>query len=70
MTTGAQFESGKPIAGLLNTMRSTYGYSSSTLNDTGLVSGLAGIAVEYDANGWPIYIGAADNRRAGGASGY
>ena len=54
----------------INSMRSTYGYSSSTLNDTGLVSGLAGIAVEYDANGWPIYIGAADNRRAGGASGY
>lgn len=66
----AQFESGRPIAGLINTMRSTYGYSSSTLNDTGLVSGLAGIAVEYDANGWPIYIGAADKRRAGGASGY
>lgn len=66
----AQFESGRPIAGLINSMRSTYGYSSSTLNDTGLVSGLAGIAVEYDANGWPIYIGAADNRRAGGASGY
>lgn len=66
----AQFESGRPIAGLINSMRSTYGYSSSTLNDTGLVSGLAGIAVEYDANGWPIYFGAADNRRAGGASGY
>lgn len=69
-TSVAQFESGKPIANLIGGMRATYGYSASTLNDTGLVSGLAGIAVEYDVNGWPVYHGAADNRRAGGGAGY
>ena len=66
----AQVESGRPIANLVSIMRSTYGYTSSTFNDTGLISGLAGIAVEYDEFGFPIYHGAADYRRAGGASGY
>ncbi len=69
-TSIAQVESGRPIANLVSIMRSTYGYTSSTFNDTGLVSGLAGIAVEYDSFGFPIYHGAADARRAGGASGY
>ena len=39
----AQFESGRPIVNMINTMRSTYGYNSNTLNDTRLVSGRAGI---------------------------
>lgn len=66
----AQVESGRPIASLVSIMRSNYGYTSATFNDTGLISGLAGIAVEYDEFGFPIYHGAADYRRAGGASGY
>lgn len=66
----AQVESGRPVASLVSLMRGTYGYTSSTFNDTGLISGLAGIAVEYDEFGFPIYHGAADARRAGGASGY
>lgn len=66
----AEFESGKPIAALIPGMRTTYGYSSTTLGATGLTSGLAGIAVDYDVNGFPLYRGAADFRRAGGANGY
>ena len=66
----AEFEADKPIAALIPGMRSTYGYTTSTLSSTGLTSGLAGIAVTYDVNGFPIYRGAADFRRAGGANGY
>ncbi|NUZ04523.1 gamma-glutamyltransferase family protein [Piscinibacter koreensis] len=66
----AQVESGKPIVGLIPGMRSTYGYTTTTLGETGLTSGLAGIAVDYDVNGLPVYRGAADYRRAGGANGY
>jgi gamma-glutamyltranspeptidase/glutathione hydrolase len=66
----AQFESGKPIAGLIPGMRSSFGYSATTLSEIGLTSGLAGIAVGYDVNGFPLLRGAADPRRAGGANGY
>ncbi|MEF7615521.1 gamma-glutamyltransferase [Aquincola sp. MAHUQ-54] len=65
-----QIESGKPAAALVPGMRSTYGYTATTLAPAGLKSGLAGISVEYDANGFPLYRGAADYRRAGGANGY
>lgn len=66
----AEVESGKPIAALISGMRSTYGYSATTLGSTGLTSGLAGISVTHDVNGFPVYRGAADYRRAGGANGY
>jgi gamma-glutamyltranspeptidase len=66
----AEFETGKPIAGLIPGMRTTYGYTSTTLSNTGLTSGLAGIAVGYDGNGFPVYRGAADYRRNGGGAGY
>jgi gamma-glutamyltranspeptidase / glutathione hydrolase len=51
-------------------MRTTYGYTTSTLGNTGLTSGLAGIAVSHDNNGFPVYRGAADYRRNGGGAGY
>lgn len=66
----AQFESGKPIADLIPGMRASYGYTATTLSPTGLTSGLAGIAVSHDANGFPTYHGAADYRRHGGGNGY
>lgn len=66
----AEFESGKPVAGLIDGMRSRYGYTTTTLRDTGLVSGLAGIAVDYDVFGFPTFHGAADPRRAGAGNGY
>ena len=66
----AEFEGGKPIATLIAGMRSRYGYTTTTLSDTGLTSGLAGIEVSYDLNGFPVYRGAADYRRNGGANGY
>jgi gamma-glutamyltranspeptidase/glutathione hydrolase len=64
------FETGKPITGLITGMRSSYGYTATTLSDTGLTSGLSGIAIDYDGNGFPIFRGAADYRRNGGANGY
>ncbi len=66
----AEVEAGKPIAGVVSTLIGTYGSTASNASATGLTSGLSGIAVEYDANGFPIYKGAADNRRHGGAVGY
>lgn len=66
----AQLESGKPIAAQIDGLRSAYGYTATTLSATGLLSGLAGIEVRYDAYGLPTYHGAADYRRAGGGSGY
>ncbi|WP_295524041.1 gamma-glutamyltransferase [uncultured Pseudacidovorax sp.] len=66
----AQLEAGKPIADEVARLISGYGNTSSNAQVTGLTSGLSGIAVGYDANGFPIYRGAADNRRNGGASGY
>ena len=69
-TSVAQFESGKPIVQLIPGMRSSFGYTTTTLSEIGLTSGLAGIAVGYDINGFPQLRGAADPRRAGGANGY
>lgn len=66
----AQFETGKPIADRIPALRATFGFTGSTLSPTGLTSGLAGIAVDYDINGFPVMRGAADYRRAGGANGY
>jgi gamma-glutamyltranspeptidase/glutathione hydrolase len=66
----AQFESGKPIAERIPDLRSTFGFTSGTLGPTGLTSGLAGISVDYDINGFPVLRGGADDRRAGGANGY
>lgn len=66
----AQFEDGKPIADRIPSLRSSFGYTGTTLSETGLTSGLSGIAVSYDVNGFPVYSGAADYRRNGGANGY
>lgn len=66
----AQFESAKPIAERIPDLRSTFGFTSGTLSPTGLTSGLAGISVDYDVNGFPVLRGGADYRRAGGANGY
>lgn len=66
----AQFEDGKPIADRIPSLRSSFGYTTTTLSETGLTSGLSGIAVGYDVNGFPVYSGAADYRRNGGANGY
>ncbi|MBO9642867.1 MAG: gamma-glutamyltransferase [Pseudacidovorax sp.] len=66
----AQLEAGKPIADEVARLISGYGNTSSNAQVTGLTSGLSGIAVGYDVNGFPVYRGAADNRRNGGASGY
>ncbi len=66
----AQLEAGKPIAAEVARLIATYGNTSANAQATGLASGLSGIAVGYDANDFPVYRGAADNRRNGGASGY
>lgn len=66
----AELEAGKPIAGLVPTLIGTYGNTAANAQATGLKSGLSGIAVHYDANGFPVYTGAADYRRHGGAVGY
>ncbi|MET0310664.1 MAG: gamma-glutamyltransferase, partial [Burkholderiaceae bacterium] len=66
----AELESGTAFGAQAAGIRSSFGHSTSTLVVTGLKSGLAGIAVTYDANGFPVYSGAADARRNGGAAGY
>jgi len=66
----AELEAGKPIAANLGRLTSYYSYPAGTIALDGLVSGLSGIAVTYDADGNPIYSGAADNRRNGAAYGY
>lgn len=66
----AELESGKPIAALVPTLIGTYGNTAANAQATGLKSGISGIAVHYDANGFPVYTGAADYRRHGGAVGY
>ncbi|ALM82359.1 gamma-glutamyltransferase family protein [Bordetella sp. N] len=66
----AELEAGKPIAAGLNRLASYYSYPAGTIALDGLVSGLSGIAVTYDAQGNPTYSGAADNRRNGAAYGY
>ncbi len=66
----AELEAGTALSASLASVKSSYGYSGSNLAATGLTSGLAGIAVTWDATGTPVYRGAADKRRNGGASGY
>ncbi|WP_342052072.1 MULTISPECIES: gamma-glutamyltransferase family protein [unclassified Cupriavidus] len=66
----AQLEGGKPIASQVANLIATYGNTTSTAQVTGLTSGLSGISVSYDGNGFPVYSGAADNRRNGAANGY
>lgn len=66
----AELEAGTPIAANAAAIRSSFGHSSSTLVVNGLKSGLAGIAVSYDAAGNPALSGGADARRNGGAAGY
>lgn len=51
----AQLERGKPVTQLIAGMRSRYGYTAGTLNETGLTSGLAGIAVSYGTDGRAPY---------------
>ncbi|WGS44948.1 gamma-glutamyltransferase [Burkholderia sp. JSH-S8] len=66
----AELEAGKPIASTLSKLKTDHAYMSGTISLDSLVSGLSGISVSYDANGYPIYSGAADNRRNGAAYGY
>ncbi|RLK28767.1 gamma-glutamyltransferase [Cupriavidus plantarum] len=66
----AQLEAGKPIASQVANLISTYGNTAANAQVTGLTSGLSGISVSYDGNGFPVYSGAADNRRNGAANGY
>ncbi|WP_420995195.1 gamma-glutamyltransferase family protein [Cupriavidus sp. 30B13] len=66
----AEIEAGKPMAALVPGLISGYGNTASNAQATGLTSGLSGISVSYDANGFPVYKGAADNRRNGAANGY
>ncbi|QHI98436.1 hypothetical protein GT347_10780 [Xylophilus rhododendri] len=65
----AELEAGSSIAGSVASLISTYGAGSSAAA-TGLTSGLSGIAVTYDTNGFPVYHGAADYRRNGAGYGY
>lgn len=66
----AEIEAGSALAPLAGELRSTFGYTTSTLQVTGLKSGFSGIAVARSADGKPVYTGAADNRRSGAAFGY
>jgi len=66
----AGLEAGKPVADQLTPLSTYHSYTPGTISLDGLVSGLSGIAVSYDADGNPTYSGAADNRRNGGANGY
>lgn len=66
----AELENGTALAASLPSVKSSYGYGAGNLAATGLTSGLAGIAVTWGADGAPVYKGAADKRRNGGASGY
>jgi gamma-glutamyltranspeptidase/glutathione hydrolase len=65
-----ELEAGKPIADTLGAMEQTFANTAANIDAIGLTSGLSAIAVDYDAKGWPIYRGAADNRRNGAAVGY
>jgi len=66
----AQLEAGKPIADQVGNLVAKYGNTAANAEATGLKSGISGIAVSYDTNGFPVYSGAADNRRNGAANGY
>lgn len=61
-----QLEAGTPVADLAATLRSTYGYSTTSLRATSLRSGLAAIALGAGGG----VQGAADRRRNGAAAGY
>jgi gamma-glutamyltranspeptidase/glutathione hydrolase len=67
---GAGVEAGSPLAGQVANLISRYGNTPANAKATGLSSGQSGIAVSYDGSGRPVYHGAADNRRNGGANGY
>jgi gamma-glutamyltranspeptidase/glutathione hydrolase len=58
------------ISGLIPVLRERHGHDANTLGVTGLNSGVAGISVIHDGPGGPLYRGAADARRAGGANGF
>ena len=58
------------ISGLIPVLRERHGHDANTLGVTGLNSGVAGISVTHDGPGGPLYRGAADARRAGGANGF
>jgi gamma-glutamyltranspeptidase/glutathione hydrolase len=66
----AEIESGSALESSAADYRTRFGYTTSTLQVTGLKSGLSGIAVSHDADGKATYFGAADNRRSGAANGY
>ena len=66
----AEIESGSALAPSAADIRTAFGYTTGTLQATGLLSGISGIAVTRDAAGKATYTGAADNRRAGAANGY
>ncbi|MFT4192262.1 MAG: gamma-glutamyltransferase [Comamonas sp.] len=66
----AQLEAGKPIASQVDPLIGQYGNTSANAEATALKSGISGIAVSHDAQGRPVYTGAADNRRNGAANGY
>ena len=66
----AELEAGSALAPLAGDMRTRFGYTTSNLLVTGLLSGISGIAVTQNANGTATYSGAADNRRSGAAYGY
>lgn len=65
-----ELEAGSALAATLASMRTSYGYTTSNLQVTGLLSGISGIAVKQNADGSQTYTGAADNRRSGAAFGY
>jgi gamma-glutamyltranspeptidase/glutathione hydrolase len=65
----AELEAGSGVASRLAPLISAYGAGAGAAA-TGLLSGLSGISVAYDVNGFPVYRGAADYRRNGGAYGY
>jgi len=66
----AEIERGSAREASAADIRSSYGYTSSTLQVTALKSGITGIAVARDGEGRAVYSGAADNRRSGAANGY
>lgn len=67
---GAGVEAGSSIASRVADLIGTYGNTAANAKTAGLSSGQSGIAVNYTGSGTPVYQGAADNRRNGGANGY
>ena len=60
----------RSLSGMMSVLRERHGHDANTLGVTGLNSGVAGISVIHDGPGGPLYRGAADARRAGGANGF